>query len=53
MVGVVEEYFTKELEKNLAQHRTNERILRYNLKVYQKKFLDFIYGCLTSIKVLG
>ncbi len=50
---VVEEYFTKELENNLAQHRTNERILRYNLEVYQKKFLDFIYGNLTSIEVSG
>ncbi len=39
---VVEEYFTKELEKNLAQHRTNERILRYKLEAYQKNFLDFI-----------
>jgi hypothetical protein len=25
---VVEEYFTKELEKNLAEHRADERILR-------------------------
>ncbi len=26
---VVKEYFTKELEKNMAQHIANERILRY------------------------
>jgi hypothetical protein len=26
---VAEEYFTKELEKNLAQHKVDERILRY------------------------
>jgi hypothetical protein len=25
---VAEDYFAKELEKNLAQHRTNERIMR-------------------------
>ncbi len=35
---VSKEYFTKELEKNLAQHRANERILMYNLEIYQKKF---------------
>ncbi len=35
---VVEEYFTKELEKNLAQHKANERILRYKLEAYPKKF---------------
>jgi hypothetical protein len=33
---VVEEYFTKELEKNLAQHKANERILRHKLEAYQK-----------------
>ncbi len=48
---VAEEYFTKELEKNLAQHKTNERILRYKLETYQKKILDFICGNPTSIKV--
>ncbi len=31
---VVEEYFTKELEKKLAYHRVNERSLKYKLKVY-------------------
>jgi hypothetical protein len=31
---VAEEYFTKELEKNLAYHRVNERSLKYKLKVY-------------------
>jgi hypothetical protein len=52
-LNVIEEKFTKELENNLAQHRTNERILKYKLEAYQKNFLDFIYGSLTSIKVLG
>ncbi len=32
---VAKEYFTKELENNLAQHRANERILRYKLKAYK------------------
>jgi hypothetical protein len=31
------EVFTKELEKNLVQHKGNERILKYKLEVYQKK----------------
>jgi hypothetical protein len=46
---LVEEYFTKELEKNLAQHR----ILRYKLKTYQKHFPNFISGSPTSTKVSG
>ncbi len=33
---VTKEYFFKELEKNLAQHRTNERTYMYKLEVYQK-----------------
>jgi hypothetical protein len=33
---VVEEYFTRELEKNMAQHNVDERILRYKLEIYQK-----------------
>ncbi len=31
---VGEEYFTKELEKNMVQHRTDEKILRYKLEIY-------------------
>jgi hypothetical protein len=49
---VVEEYFRKELEKNLIQHRADERILRYKLKTYQKNFPDLICGNPTSTKVL-
>ncbi len=45
---VAEEYFTKELEKNLAQHRIDERIMRYKLEAYQKNFPDFICGNPTS-----
>jgi antitoxin component HigA of HigAB toxin-antitoxin module len=41
---VIEEYFTKELENNLTQHKVNEKIMRYKLEAYQKNFLDFIYG---------
>ncbi len=50
---VAKEYFTKELEKNLAQHRVDERILRYMLEACQKNFLDFICDSPTSIEVLG
>ncbi len=48
---VVEEYFIKELEKNLAYYRDDERILKYKLEVYQKNFLDFIFGNPTNIEV--
>jgi len=50
---VVEEYFTKGLEKNLAQHKVDERILRYKLESYQKNFPHFICGSPTSTKVSG
>jgi hypothetical protein len=43
---VAKEYFTKELEKNLAHRKVDERI--YKLKIYQKNFLDFVYGNPTS-----
>ncbi len=33
---VIEEYFAKELEKNLVQHGVDEKTLRYILEVYQK-----------------
>jgi hypothetical protein len=48
---VVEEYFRKEMVKNLAQHRTDEKIMKYKLEAYQKIFLDFICGGPTSIEV--
>ncbi len=41
---VVEEYFANELEKNLAQHRVDERILKYKLEVYHKKFQSLYVG---------
>jgi hypothetical protein len=41
------------LEKNLAKHNPNERIMRNKLETYQKNFLDFICGNPTRIKVLG
>jgi hypothetical protein len=31
---VAEEYFSKELEKNLAQHRVDDKNYIYKLKVY-------------------
>jgi hypothetical protein len=48
---VAEEYFIKESDNNVAQHRANERFLRYKLEVYQKNFPDFICGSPTSIEV--
>ncbi len=50
---VTEEYFIKELEKNLAHHKDDERILKYKLEAYQKKIPNFIFGSPTSIEVLG
>jgi hypothetical protein len=41
------------LEKNLAQHRADERILKYKLEAYQNKFTNFICGNPTSIEVSG
>jgi uncharacterized protein YjbK len=35
---IVEEYFTNELEKNIDQHKSDERIQRYKLEVHKKKF---------------
>jgi hypothetical protein len=40
---VAKEYFTKELENNLAQHRANERILRYKLEAYKKKSRFYLW----------
>jgi len=48
---VVEEYFTKELENNIVQHKVDERILRYKLKAYQRKLPNFICGSPISIEV--
>ncbi len=31
---VVEEYFTKEMKKNLVQHRADEKIMKYKLEAY-------------------
>jgi hypothetical protein len=50
---VGKEYFAKELEKNLAQHRVNEKNLKYKLEIYWKTFLEFVYGSPTNIKTLG
>ncbi len=48
---VVEEYYKKELEKNLTQHRVDERILRFKLEAYQNNFPDFICGSPINIEV--
>jgi len=48
---VVEEYFTKELEKNLALHKVDEIFLRYKSEASQKNFPNFICGNPTNTKV--
>jgi hypothetical protein len=50
---VVEEYFVKELEKNLAPHKADERIFKHKLEVYHKKIPKFVCGSSTSTKILG
>ncbi len=50
---VIEEYFTKQLEKNLAQCRVDERILKYKLEIYHKQSPKFVCGSPTSTKTLG
>ncbi len=50
---VVKEYFTKELENNIAQHKVDEKILRYKMEAYQNNFPDSICGSPISIKVTG
>jgi hypothetical protein len=50
---IIEEYFSKELEKNLAQHKGDERTYMYKLEVYQRTFIDFICGSLISTKALN
>ncbi len=48
---VAKEYFAKELEKNLVQHKVDEK--SHKLDVFQKKNLDFVYGSPTSTKTFG
>jgi hypothetical protein len=48
---LAEEYLIKELEKNMAQHRVDERIMRYKLEAHQKNFLDFMCGNLISTEI--
>jgi hypothetical protein len=50
---VAKEYFTKELEKNLAQHRIDEIFLRYKLEAYQKNFPNYICDNPKNTEVLG
>ncbi len=50
MLAIAKKYFYKELEKNLAQHRANERMYMYKLEAYQRFFLDFVCGSPTSIE---
>jgi len=48
---VAEEYFTKELENNIVQHKVDEIIIRYKLEAYQKTVPNFICGSPISIEV--
>ncbi len=50
---VVEEYFGKELEQNLAQHKAYEKSFKYKLEIYQKKIPEFIYESPTSIETFN
>jgi hypothetical protein len=50
---VTEEYFTKELDKNLVQHKVDEMSLGYKLEAYQKNFPNFICGSSTNTEVLN
>jgi hypothetical protein len=50
---VVKGYFIKELEKNLAQHKANERSLKYRLEIHQNVFLEFACGNPISTETLG
>ncbi len=50
---VAKEYFAKELKKNMVQHKTNERSVKYKLEIYYRNFPKFVYGSLTSRKTLG
>jgi hypothetical protein len=47
---VVEQYFSKELGKNLAQHKIDDKKYIFKVEVYQKTFLDFVCGSPTSTK---
>ncbi len=38
------------MEKNLVQHKVDEKILRYKLEVYQKTILDFVCDNPTNTK---
>ncbi len=50
---VIKEYFSKELENNLAQHRANEKMYKYKLEIYQKVFPNFVCGSAINIQTLG
>jgi len=50
---VTKEYFTRELEKNLVQHRADERIMKYKLEVYQKNISRFCLWQSNKYKGIG
>ncbi len=50
---VAKEYFTKEMEKNMVQHKPDEKILKYKLENDQNNFPNFICGSPTIVDLLG
>ncbi len=50
---VTEECFFKELEKNMAQHRTDEKMYIYKVEVFQRTFIDFVCESPTNTKASG
>ncbi len=40
-------------EKSSFEHKADEKSFRYKLDVYQRNFINFVYGNRTSIKTLG
>jgi hypothetical protein len=41
------------LEKNMGQHKVNEKTYMYKLEVYHKNFPDFLCGNPASIETSG
>jgi hypothetical protein len=53
MVGGCRGVLTKELEKNMVNHRADEKFMKYKLKVYQKNFPNFVCVNPISVKTSG
>ncbi len=51
--GKLERNICKGVGEDLTQHRGDERNLKYNLEIYQKKIPNFVYGSPTNIESSG